>query len=132
MSRARPIRRQRGLTLIEVAVSMVVLAVAAFGVAASMMTGMASTRRYQQNTLVIARAQHAVDRGHVERGQVFVSPRLAGGDQDRGERGPAGRRSHRPTPAPRVQRSGRSTQPVWPSGRRTMTRPQSALPSTHS
>lgn len=55
------LRRSRGLSLIEVAVSMAVLAVAAFGVAASMMTSIAGTRRYQMNTIVVARAQHYLE-----------------------------------------------------------------------
>ncbi len=54
-------RRERGLTLIEISVSMVVMALTAFGVAASMMTGVAASRRYQQNTIVIARAQHYLE-----------------------------------------------------------------------
>lgn len=64
MNSVRPklqLRRSRGLSLIEVAVSMAVLAVAAFGVAASMMTSIAGTRRYQMNTIVVARAQHYLE-----------------------------------------------------------------------
>lgn len=57
----RALARSRGLSLIEVAVSMAVLAVAAFGVAASMMTSIAGTRRYQMNTIVVARAQHYLE-----------------------------------------------------------------------
>jgi prepilin-type N-terminal cleavage/methylation domain-containing protein len=54
-------RSERGLTLIEVSISLVVMSVAAFGIAASMMNGMAATRRYQMNTLVVARCQHYLE-----------------------------------------------------------------------
>jgi prepilin-type N-terminal cleavage/methylation domain-containing protein len=60
MNRRNPIR-QRGLTLVEIAVAMVVMAVSAFGIAASMMTGVSANRRYQQNTIVVARAQHYLE-----------------------------------------------------------------------
>jgi prepilin-type N-terminal cleavage/methylation domain-containing protein len=54
-------RTQRGLTLIEICVAMVVLATAVMGMAATMMTGMAANRQYQMNTMVLARAQAYVE-----------------------------------------------------------------------
>lgn len=53
--------RERGLSLLEIAVSMAVLASASMGVAGSMMTGMAANRRYQLDTIVMARAQHHLE-----------------------------------------------------------------------
>lgn len=58
---ARTARRSRGLTLIEIAIAMSVMAISAFGVAAGMMTGVAANRRYQANTIVVARAQHYLE-----------------------------------------------------------------------
>lgn len=52
---------QRGLTLVEIAIAMSVMAIGAFGVAAGMMTGVAANRRYQENTIVVARAQHYLE-----------------------------------------------------------------------
>jgi len=59
MTRTR--RRERGLTLVEISVSAAVLAVAAMGIAATMMAGIASNREYQRNTIVMARAQHYLE-----------------------------------------------------------------------
>ncbi|MBK6939832.1 MAG: hypothetical protein IPH13_06425 [Planctomycetes bacterium] len=53
--------RQRGLTLIEICVAMVVLATAVMGMAATMMTGIAANRQYQMNTMVLARAQGYIE-----------------------------------------------------------------------
>jgi type II secretory pathway pseudopilin PulG len=54
-------RRQRGMTLIEISISMCVLATAVMGMAATMMTGMAANRQYQMNTMVLARAQAYIE-----------------------------------------------------------------------
>ena len=58
---ARGRRRERGLTLVEITMSATLLAVASMGVAATMMTGIASNREYQRNTIVMARAQHYLE-----------------------------------------------------------------------
>ena len=52
---------EKGLTLIEILISITVLAIAAVGIAGSMMAGVATNRLYQQNTLVVARAQHHIE-----------------------------------------------------------------------
>ncbi len=54
-------RRERGLTLVEIAVATIVLAATAMGVSASMMSGIAANRLYRENTLVMARAQHYLE-----------------------------------------------------------------------
>jgi type II secretory pathway pseudopilin PulG len=54
-------KTERGLTLVEIMLSMSVLATSALGVAMSMMTGIAANRTYQMNTMVLARAQHYVE-----------------------------------------------------------------------
>lgn len=54
-------RRERGLTLIEITIAATLLAVASMGVAATMMTGMSANREYQENTIVLARAQHYLE-----------------------------------------------------------------------
>jgi len=54
-------RHEQGLTLVEVMISMAVLATAAMGVAMTMMTGVSANRTYQMNTMVLARAQHYVE-----------------------------------------------------------------------
>lgn len=59
--RNRTHRNERGLTLVEIAVAMAVMSIGAFGVAAGMMTGVAANRRYQENTIVVARAQHYLE-----------------------------------------------------------------------
>ncbi|MFH0945060.1 MAG: type II secretion system protein, partial [Planctomycetota bacterium] len=51
----------RGMTLIEILIATSLLATAAVGVAGSMMAGIASNRIYQQNTLLVARAQHHIE-----------------------------------------------------------------------
>ena len=56
-----PAQRQRGLTLLEIMFAAAILAVASMGVAATMMTGIASNRRYQRDTIVLARAQHYLE-----------------------------------------------------------------------
>ncbi|MFG0318049.1 MAG: prepilin-type N-terminal cleavage/methylation domain-containing protein [Planctomycetota bacterium JB042] len=53
--------RERGLTLIEITIAATLLAVASMGVAATMMTGMSANREYQENTIVLARAQHYLE-----------------------------------------------------------------------
>lgn len=52
---------ERGLTLIEITISATVLAIASMGIAATMMTGMSANREYQENTIVLARAQHYLE-----------------------------------------------------------------------
>ena len=52
---------EKGLTLIEILIATSLLATAAVGVAGSMMAGIASNRVYQQNTLLVARAQHHIE-----------------------------------------------------------------------
>lgn len=52
---------ERGLTLIEVTISMVVIAVSAVGLAASLMGGMAANRVYQENTILVSRSQHYLE-----------------------------------------------------------------------
>ncbi len=52
---------EKGLSLVEITISAVVLATASMGVAATMMTGLAANRVYRENTLVLARGQHYLE-----------------------------------------------------------------------
>ncbi len=68
-------RRERGLTLVEIAVATVVLSATAMGVSASMMSGIAANRMYRENTLVVSRAQHYLETfNNLQFGQTTDSP----------------------------------------------------------
>ena len=54
-------RREAGLTLIEISISFALLAIASMGVAASMMTGIAGNRQYELDTIVLNRGQHYLE-----------------------------------------------------------------------
>lgn len=54
-------RGEHGLTLVEICLASSILATASMGVAAMMMTGLSANRTYQENTLVLARAQHYLE-----------------------------------------------------------------------
>lgn len=54
-------KTEKGLSLVEITISAVVLATASMGVAATMMTGLAANRTYRENTLVLARGQHYLE-----------------------------------------------------------------------
>lgn len=57
----RPRSGERGLTLIEVTIAMVVVALSAVGLAGSLMSGVAANRLYQENTILVSRSQHYLE-----------------------------------------------------------------------
>jgi len=52
---------ERGLTLIEVTIAMVIVALSAVGLAGSLMSGVAANRLYQENTILVSRSQHYLE-----------------------------------------------------------------------